>query len=61
MPNVSEDEIQQLIGDNLLRKFNAEEWDKIKKTSFFQKTTYKIPRGIDYSGTYFSKLCERKI
>ena len=56
MPHVSEDEIQQLVGDNLLKKFDAEEWERIKKASFFQKTTYKIADGIDYSGTYFSKI-----
>jgi hypothetical protein len=58
MPKVSEDEIQQLVGDNLLQKFDEIEWERIKKTSFFQKITYKIPGGIDYSGTYFQKLCE---
>jgi len=58
MPQVSEDGIQHLVGDNLLKKFDAVEWEKIKKASFFQKTTYKIPSGIDYSDSYFSKLCE---
>ena len=61
MPQISEDGIQQLVGDNLLRKFDADEWERIKRASFFQKTTYKIADGIDYSGTYFSKLSEGKI
>lgn len=61
MPQLSEDGIQQLVGDNLLRKFDSEKWEKIKKASFFQKTTYKATDGIDYSGTYYLKLCEGKI
>jgi len=61
MPYVSEDGIQHLVGDNLLKKFDADEWERIKKASFFQKTTYKVPSGIDYSNTYFSKLSEEKI
>jgi hypothetical protein len=61
MPQLSEDGIQQLVGDNLLKKFDADEWEKIKKASFFQKTTYKVASGTDYSGTYFSKLSEGKI
>ena len=61
MPQKSEDETHQLVGDNLLKKFDAIEWERIKKMSFFQKTTYKVVDGVDYSGTYFSKLCEGKI
>ena len=61
MPQMSEDGIQQLVGDNLLKKFDADEWERIKKASFFQKTTYKVPSGMDYSNTYFSKLSEGKI
>jgi len=57
MPQKSDDETHQLAR-KLLQKFNAEEWGSIKKASFFQKTTYKVPDGIDYSGTYFSKLCK---
>lgn len=60
MPHVSEDGIQQLIGDNMLEKFDSNEWERIKKASFFQKTTYKMPRGMDYSGTYFSVLSKRQ-
>jgi len=60
-PQMSEDGIQQLVGDNLFRKFDTVEWERIKKASFFQKTTYKVPTGIDCSDTYFSKLCEGKI
>jgi len=56
MPKISEDEIHQLVGDNLLKKFDANEWERIKKTSFFQKITYKVPAAFDYSGTYFSEL-----
>jgi hypothetical protein len=56
MPKISEDEIHQLVGDNLLRKFDANEWERIKKASFFQKTTYKVPPARDYAGTYFSEL-----
>jgi len=61
MPHKSEDEIQQLVGNNLLRKFDANEWERIKSTSFFQKITYKVANGIDYSDTYFSKLSEGKL
>ena len=54
----SEDETHQLVGDNLLKKFDAAEWERIKRTSFFQKTTYKINSGAaERTGTYFSKLC----
>jgi hypothetical protein len=56
MPQIPEDGIHQLVGNNLLRKFDANEWERIRKASFFQKTTYKLPQGIDYSGTYFSEL-----
>ena len=56
MPHISEDGSQQLIGDRLLGNFDAAEWSRIKKASFFQKTTYKVPSGMDYSGTYFSAL-----
>lgn len=58
MPQISDDGIHQLVGDKLLEKFDASEWERIKKASFFQKTTYKVPVGIDYSGTYFSELCK---
>jgi hypothetical protein len=61
MPHISEDETHQLVGDNLLKKFDADEWEKIKKMSFFQKTTYKVANGMDYSDTYFSKLSEGEI
>jgi hypothetical protein len=61
MPQISEDGSQQLVGDNLLKKFDAEEWEEIKKASFFQKTTYKVPFETDYSGTYFSELCQGRI
>jgi len=58
MPHRSEDETHQLVGDNLFKEFDADEWERIKKMSFFQKTTYKI--GADAAnrqGTYLSKLC----
>jgi hypothetical protein len=58
MPHKSEDETHQLAGNNLLKKFDAVEWDKIKKTSFFQKTTFKIAGTAKHPDTYFSKLCE---
>jgi hypothetical protein len=58
MPHIPEDETHQLIGNNLLKKFDAKEWEKIRKMSFFQKTTYKIADTVDCSNTYFSKLCE---
>jgi len=61
MPQISEDGSQQLVGDNLLKKFDEEEWKEIKKASFFQKTTYKVPLETDYSGTYFSELCSGRI
>lgn len=56
MPQVTEDGSQQLVGDNLLRQFDVKEWERIKNASFFQKTTYKVPAGADYPGTYFSAL-----
>jgi hypothetical protein len=56
MPHISEDGIHQLVGDNLLKKFDPKEWERIKKASFFQKITYKVPAEFDYSGTYFSEL-----
>lgn len=61
MPHVSEDGIQQLVGANLLKKFDADEWEKIKKASFFQKTTYKVPQQNDYSGTYFYELSKGRV
>ncbi len=61
MPQISEDEIQHLVGDNLLKKFDADEWERIKKASFFQKTTYKVPPEADYSGTYFSELKKESV
>lgn len=61
MPQISEDGSQQLVGDNLLKKFDADEWEIIKKASFFQKTTYKVPPKTNYSGTYFSELCIGRI
>jgi hypothetical protein len=61
MPHSSEDGIQQLVGNKLLKKFDIDEWGGIKKASFFQKTTYKVPQGIDYSGTYLSALSEGQI
>jgi len=56
MPHIFEDDVQQLVGEKLLDKFDVIEWGRIRKTSFFQKLTYKVPQGIDYSGTYFSAL-----
>jgi hypothetical protein len=61
MPHTSEDGIQQLVGNKLLQKFDAEEWRKIKKMSFFQKTTYKVANRMNYSDTYFSKLSTGEI
>jgi hypothetical protein len=58
MPHVSEDEIHGLVGEKLFSTFDTEEWEKIKRQSFFQKTTYKVPGGTDISGTYFQKLDE---
>ena len=60
MPHLPEYETHQLT-NILLQKFDAGQWERIKKMSFFQKTTYKIAGGIDYSDTYFSKLSEGKI
>jgi len=56
MPHIIEDGFQQLVGKKLLDKFDVNEWESIKKASFFQKTTYKVPQGIDYAGTYLSAL-----
>jgi hypothetical protein len=60
MPHKSEDETHQLVGDNLLRKFDTDEWERIKRTSFFQKTTFKITGTAEHQDTFFSKLCEGK-
>jgi hypothetical protein len=62
MPHVSEDETLQFVGDKLFQKFDPDEWEKIRNTSFFQKVTYKdgphhIADPAEYPGTYFSKLC----
>jgi hypothetical protein len=61
MPKRSDDEIHQLVGDNIFEKFDEGEWDRIKKASFFQKTSFKKNRRIidqtSYSDTYFSRLC----
>ncbi|MDR1119519.1 MAG: capsular polysaccharide synthesis protein [Dysgonamonadaceae bacterium] len=59
MPHHSERETHQLIG-KLLQKFDATEWERIQKASFFQKTTYKIASGTDDPSTYFSKLCGKR-
>jgi hypothetical protein len=56
MPHLSEDGIHQLVGDNLLKRFDEGEWERIKKIFFFQKTTYKVPANVDVSGTFFSEL-----
>ena len=61
MPQKSDDEIHQLVGDNLFKKFDGNEWEKIKKMSFFQKTTYKAANTANDSDTYFSKLSEGKL
>ena len=61
MPHRSDDEINQLVGDNLFKKFDKNEWDKIKKMSFFQKTTYRVANTAAYADTYFSKLSEGKL
>jgi hypothetical protein len=58
MPHIPEDELSLFIGENIVQPFNAEKWEEIKKTSFIQKTTYRIPHREDYSGTFFQKLCE---
>ncbi len=63
MPHLSEDGIQGLVGKNLFQKFNIQEWEQIKKASFFQKTSYKKPNNeiaqlADFPNTYFSKICE---
>ena len=61
MPYITEDGIQQLIGDKLLSPFNINEWNRIKQASFFQKTTYKVPRDMDDTGTYFSALSKGQL
>jgi len=60
MPYVNEDEVLQFV-DSLFTTFDANEWDRIKKISFLQKTTYKIPDIDIYQDTYFSKLSEGKL
>jgi hypothetical protein len=60
MPHISEDDMLQFV-DSLFTKFDANEWDRIKKTSFLQKTTYKIPYSVNCRGTYFSRLSEGKL
>jgi len=66
MPHLSEDETHQLVGDNLFKPFDSNEWESIKKSSFFQKTTHKSANGgianaADYPNTYFSNLCGGKL
>jgi hypothetical protein len=67
MPKLSEDETHLLAGNNLIKKFDAKEWDSIRKASFFQKLRYKIKkRGnianvADYPDTYFSRLAGGKL
>jgi hypothetical protein len=57
MPHISEDETHQLVGNKLFEKFDAKEWERIKKVSFFQKTTYRMPTSkVDFTDTYFAKL-----
>jgi len=58
MPKKPDDEIHQLVGNNLFKKFDEKKWGKIKKTSFFQKTTYRTAGATDLTDTYFSKLSE---
>jgi len=63
MPHISEDETLQFVGNNLFKKFDPQEWERIKNHSFLQKTTYKVEDNkiispIDYPDTFFSKLCE---
>jgi len=63
MPHLSEDETHQFAGNRLINKFDAEEWERVINSSFFQKTRYMIKRrkvadAADYPGTYFSKLCD---
>jgi len=63
MPHISEDETQQFVGKKLFAKFDENEWERIKKASFYQKTYYKEKRNTianpaDYPNTFFSKLCE---
>ena len=63
MPHISEDETLQFVGNHLFEKFDANEWERIKNTSFFQKTTYRVSKNkianvADYPETYFSKLCD---
>lgn len=61
MPHCSESETHQLAR-KLLQQYDAIEWEKIKQASFFQKATYKVPKGIDYSkDSYFSKLSEEEV
>jgi len=66
MPHVSEDETLQLVGNNLLWKFDADKWERIRKMSFFQKTIYKINKknianADDYPETYFSMLSKGEV
>jgi hypothetical protein len=56
MPRVSEDETHQLTGNKLFEKFDSKEWERIKKASFFQKTTYRTPGTAGCADTYFSRL-----
>jgi hypothetical protein len=63
MPHLSEDETHQFAGNKLIEEFDADEWEKIKKMSFFQKTRYtikkrKVANAADYPGTYFARLCD---
>jgi glycosyltransferase involved in cell wall biosynthesis len=60
MPHVSEDETLQFV-DSLFSKFDAAEWERIKKTSFMQKLAYRKNRHdvgdpAEYPDTFFEKL-----
>jgi hypothetical protein len=62
MPQISEDETLRLGGDNLFKKFDTDEWEDIRRASFFQKTRYKTngrkyADAANHPDTYFSKLC----
>jgi hypothetical protein len=61
MPHISEDETHQLVGDNLFKRFDDNEWERIKTMSFFQKVTYKVRDKTDCSGTYYSTLSKGEI
>jgi hypothetical protein len=66
MPHVSEDETLQFVATDQFGPFDAAQWNRIRKTSFFQKLTYKSGRhtiadSAGYPGSFFDKICKGEL